>query len=210
MWTSVFALNVYQLVVKGRYNFFSKNERAIVVICFAIPIPFALLPEIMNTYGKDGFGCAFTPDMTFAEEMWLSIILLALPLIITLGYNIIIYAWVANHLKNYSNVKRRYTIKALMNYPLILVLCWAIGLIYYITDSVFEYSDFMLFFLFAFTAKLQGFLNAWVYGFHKNVRSEIRKICGGMNTSDDSLDSLTTEGTILSTGEELIDVDDIN
>jgi len=95
-----------------------------------------------------------------------------IPFTVALIAEIIIYVRIGKYLRKSFDAKRVYE---LIWYPLVLLLCWGPGVIYWIVMRVSGKEVVPLVYMHFFLSTAQGFFNALIYGFTYQVKEVLKR-----------------------------------
>jgi hypothetical protein len=177
LWTTVFAILLYHIANAVDVKHFPRNEWKYLVIGFGLPVLFAMIPLSLNDYSKGNYGCGISGHLTSALVLDLfEIVILLLPFMTVLIANIVLYCITFSKLRTILvTTQQKRFLSDLKYYPLILLFCWIWPIIYFVVFWITKDKVIWLAFIGAFCCKIQGFLNAFVYGFNGNVKRKIQE-----------------------------------
>ena len=112
-------------------------------------------------------------DTDFPWWTYLGICLFYLPVAVAILYNSVVLWQVIRYLHTIMNKTSQVILNRLKLYPVILIVCWAPGVVYRVT-MLFGENVFLLLLLHTIMAGLPGFLNFIAYGLQKQVNQKMK------------------------------------
>ncbi|CAG9320174.1 unnamed protein product [Blepharisma stoltei] len=192
LWTSVIAFTLYRGVVNEEMEL-EGSEINCIFFAWGIPLLLEFLPFITESYGYAEGWCWIKiqnlesdinfQSATYRYGMIWRMVTYYIPLWIVIIYNCLVYWKVTNRVMetmddvSSDNRTRHLILNRLRLYPFILVFCQVPVTIHRIY-AFFDYNELAMFILAicaGFFLLINGFLNAFVYGFTDSVKQSIRK-----------------------------------
>eukprot|EP01121_Diplochlamys_sp_Union-15-3_P005251 TRINITY_DN1557_c0_g1_i3.p1 TRINITY_DN1557_c0_g1~~TRINITY_DN1557_c0_g1_i3.p1 ORF type:complete len:347 (-),score=23.07 TRINITY_DN1557_c0_g1_i3:33-1073(-) len=199
LWIVVIAFNLYMVVVHHVLSM-NKFEKYYHIFCWGICFSLSFLPIITSSYGpvEGQLWCWISVEKNVLwGHMW-RFVCFFLPLYICLGIIVVLYARVYYAIKSIvpeepeeSGVSES-ILRKLKAYPIVFLLVWLFPTINRIFNWVAQDVAFVLLLLSVLTSPLEGFLNAFVYGLHTDLRNKFKQVlirngcCLWLSLSDDS------------------------
>jgi len=175
LWTSVFAILIYKIAKKSEPNHFLNNEWKYILFCFGVPLLFALIPLAEGFYGLGEYGCGLKPTLpTELDILMMSLVLMFIPAVSTIIFNIYLYCVVLSRLRRVLvTEEHRKAVSEIKYYPLVLAFCWVWALLYFSIYTITQNRVYWLAIVGYGCCKLQGFFNAFLYGFNTTIGKKV-------------------------------------
>ncbi|OMJ78286.1 hypothetical protein SteCoe_21918 [Stentor coeruleus] len=198
LWTSFIAITLYAIVVKSYLNIEWLMKRYIIFDIF-VAMAITAIPNILESRNSSNGFCwlyqgAHPGRYTFRFLTFL------VPLWVVLTINLSLYVVVFRHLRGGIGGEdakiRKQLSKKIGIYPLIIFFCYLPYTIKGIIEVQGLWDEFIYEYYFTLIAGvircLIGLLNAFAYGFTKNVRKKLKHFCS-KNKYDQNKSTLMTD-----------------
>ena len=173
LWTSVFAYSLYNVLKTNILN--QDDFHKYVTICFTIPFILSFIPLIKGWYGNATIFCWISGSLNSTEGIVVELCFYYGWFIVAVVFNTVCYTKaIALLKKNAATAESKASFYQLLFYPLILVICWSVGLVDRFEIALNNLNDPTLRVSHVFLIQIQGFLNALAYGANYAVRSAIK------------------------------------
>ena len=197
-WTGAFAWSLYQFIVNRRLNVIAKLENFYVVMCYGVPLLWAIILWFFFTDQGDAFG--FNPPtcwIQFSNTKHEALYLLLgyyMPLILVFMFNLLCYVRIITVLVR-DGISFAWTLQFLI-YPLILFVCTLFAWLNRLLQEMGHQNN-LTSYLHIFFFQLQGFLNFIVYGYNEGVRKYvipyIKRVCCCIEENEEDEEELIRE-----------------
>jgi len=174
-WALCIAIYLYLRVVFGK-SWKWKLEGTFHAVCFVIPLILSIPPFFGPTrYGHAGVWCWLTAEPVYTRWVLFYAFIFAIMIVISLLYGLVIF-YIKGRMNEQHNERRKIVVRVAA-YPAVFVIVWIPGVINRMQISIDPTNQYLvLFFFHLFFVPLQGFLNAFAYGWNENLLKKYKKL----------------------------------
>ena len=176
-WATVIATTLYASLKKRESIEAERWRPYAYAFAYGIPLFFAILPFSTSSYGSAGAWCWIRTKPRLNSNAW-RFSIFYVPSWVCIIYNAMVYAECAFVFYRLSTVvdddasaKLKRSVRRLLAYPAILVLCWVFPTVNRIQQSIDRRPIFTLYVLHVISLSLIGTLNALAFGATDNVKA---------------------------------------
>jgi len=178
LWATAIATTLFAAITRRESVDVQKWRPHVYACCYGVPLLFASLPFSTASYGSAGAWCWIRRKPRQESNAW-RFSAFYVPCWLCILYNARVYGACASMLRRLSTVvddaaaaKLRRTVRRLVRYPAILVLCWIAPTANRLQQSLQRRPIFALYVVAAVSLSLTGFLNALAFGATDQVTAE--------------------------------------
>jgi len=180
-WATAIATTLYLSIRKKEALSVDRWRPRVYVFCYGVSGALALLPLTTSSYGSAGAWCWIKAEPRVRSNAW-RFSVFYVPCWLCIIFDARVYASCAFVLHRLSTVvdtqaadQLKRTVRRLIRYPGILVLCWVFPTINRIQQSINGEPVFALYVLTVLSLSLVGFFNALAFGATDQVKAEWKK-----------------------------------